>query len=142
LGVGGILLGGDGWDSPRLTEIAGDSGDGAYFSNHYSPEDPSPATSRFVAAYRARFHETPDSVAALSYDAGRLLADAIGRAGEASGPRIRQALSETRDFRGVAGDLSFDLERNPVKSITVLRIENGHYRFVEKIAPDAPHPAR
>ena len=142
LGVGGVLLGGDGWDSPRLTEIAGEAGDGAYFSNHYSPEDPSPETARFVAAYRRRYGEVPDSVAALSYDAGRLVADAIRRAGEASGPRIREALSQTRSFPGVTGALSFDLERNPVKSITILRIENGHYRFVEKIAPEAIRPAR
>jgi len=137
LAVGGVLLGGDGWDSPRLTEIAGEAANGAYFSNHYSPEDPSPATARFVSAYRARYHQVPDSVAALSYDAGRLVADAIRRAGEASGPRIREALAQTRDFSGVTGNLSFDLERNPVKSITMLRIENVHYRFVEKISPDS-----
>lgn len=138
LGVGGTLLGGDGWDSPRLTEIAGEAADGAYFSNHYSPEDPSPATARFVSAYRQRYHEAPDSVAALSYDAGRLIADAIRRAGEASGPRIREALAATRNFPGVTGDLSFDLDRNPIKSITILKIERGHYRFVQKISPKEP----
>ena len=135
LGVGSVLLGGDGWDSPRLTEIAGPAADGAYFSNHYSPEDPSPATARFVAAYRRHYGELPDSVAALSYDAGRLVAEAIRRAGEATGPRIREALAATKDFRGATGDLSFDLERNPVKPVTVLRIEGGRYRFVEKIEP-------
>lgn len=135
LGVGGVLLGGDGWDSPRLTEIAGAAADGAYFSNHYSPQDPSPATARFVSAYRARYGELPDSVAALSYDAGRLVAEAIRRAGEASGPRIREALAATRDFPGVTGNLTFDLDRNPVKSITILKIEGGRYRFVEKIEP-------
>ena len=135
LGVGGTLLGGDGWDSPRLTEIAGDAANGAYFSNHYSPDDPVSATARFVAAYRNRYHEAPDSVAALSYDAGRLLAEAIRRAGEASGPRIREALTETRDFAGATGNLSFDLERNPIKPITVLEIEGGKYRFVRRIAP-------
>ncbi|MGH9442460.1 MAG: ABC transporter substrate-binding protein [Thermoanaerobaculia bacterium] len=135
LGVGGTLLGGDGWDSPRLAEIAGAAGDGAYFSNHYSPDDPSAETARFVAAFRGRYHEVPDSVAALSYDAARLVADAIQRAGETSGPRIREALAETRDFPGVTGQLSFDLQRNPVKAITILQLEKGRYRFVEKIEP-------
>ena len=138
LGVGSVLLGGDGWDSPRLTEIAGPAADGAYFSNHYSPEDPSPATARFVAAYRRHYGEPPDSVAALSYDAGKLVAEAIRRAGEATGPRIREALAATKDFQGATGDLSFDLERNPVKPVTVLRIEGGRYRFVEKIQPKGP----
>ncbi len=133
-----MLLGGDGWDSPRLTEIAGAAADGAYFSNHYSPQDPSPATARFVSAYLARYGELPDSVAALSYDAGKLVAEAIRRAGEASGPRIREALAATRDFPGVTGNLTFDLDRNPVKSITILKIEGSRYRFVEKIEPNRP----
>jgi branched-chain amino acid transport system substrate-binding protein len=137
LGVPGVLLGGDGWDSPRLTEIGGAALDGAYFGNHYSPQDPDPAVRRFVDAYRARFGAVPDSVGALAYDAARLLADAIRRAGSTAGPRIREALAATKNFPGVTGNLTFDLERNPVKPITILRIENGRYRFVEKLAPEA-----
>ncbi|HET9794036.1 MAG TPA: ABC transporter substrate-binding protein [Thermoanaerobaculia bacterium] len=136
LGVPGTLLGGDGWDSPRLTEIGGDALDGAYFGNHYSPQDPDPAVRRFVAAYRARFGDVPDSVGALAYDAARLLADAIRRAGSTSGPRIREALAATAAFPGVTGALTFDLERNPIKPITILEIETGRYRFVEKLAPE------
>ncbi|HWC66191.1 MAG TPA: ABC transporter substrate-binding protein [Thermoanaerobaculia bacterium] len=140
LGVPGVLLGGDGWDSPRLTEIGGAALDGAYFGNHYSPQDPDPAVRRFVDAYRARFGAVPDSVGALAYDAARLLADAIRRAGSTAGPRIREALAATKNFPGVTGSLTFDLERNPVKPITILRIENGRYQFVEKLAPEAPKP--
>jgi len=138
LGVPGTLLGGDGWDSPRLTEIGGDALDGAYFGNHYSPQDPDPAIRRFVGAYRARFGDVPDSVGALAYDAARLLADAIRRAGSTAGPRIREALAATAKFPGVTGELTFDLERNPIKPISILEIENGRYRFVEKLAPEAP----
>ena len=47
------LLGGDGWDSPRLIEIGGKDLDGSYFSNHYSVDDPSPAIQKFVAEYKA-----------------------------------------------------------------------------------------
>jgi len=137
LGVPGILLGGDGWDSPRLTEIGGDALNGAYFGNHYSPQDPDPAVRRFVDAYRARFGAVPDSVGALAYDAARLLVDAIRRAGSTAGPRIREALAATKKFPGVTGDLTFDLERNPVKPIAILQIESGRYRFVEKLAPEA-----
>jgi branched-chain amino acid transport system substrate-binding protein len=138
LGVPGTLLGGDGWDSPRLTEIGGDALDDAYFGNHYSPQDPDPAVRRFVDAYRARYGSVPDSVGALAYDAARLLADAIGRAGSTAGPRIREALADTSGFSGVTGTLSFDLERNPIKPITILEIEGGRYRFVEKLAPEPP----
>ena len=141
LGVSGALLGGDGWDSPRLVEIGGSAMDGAYFANHYSPDDPAPAVARFVEAYRRRFSIVPDSVAALTYDSTRLLADAIRRAGSTDGAAIARALAATRDFPGVAGTLSMDAHRNPVKSVVMLRVEGGRYRFVERIAPEAT-PAR
>jgi len=136
LGVPGTLLGGDGWDSPRLTEIGGEALDGAYFGNHYSPQDPDPAVQRFVGSYRARFGDVPDSVGALAYDAARLLADAIRRAGSTAGPRIREALAATSAFPGVTGALTFDLERNPVKPIAILRIETRRYVFVKRLAPE------
>jgi branched-chain amino acid transport system substrate-binding protein len=141
LGVSGTLLGGDGWDSPRLTEIGGEALDGAFFGNHYSTEDPDPAVRRFVAAYRARFGDVPDSIGALAYDAGRLLADAIRRAGSTAGPRLREALATTRKFPGVTGEITFDLERNPVKPIVILQILKGRYTFVKRLEPGpVPRP--
>lgn len=137
LGVAGTLLGGDGWDSPRLVEIGGEALDGACFGNHYSPEDPDPAVRRFVDAYRARFGAVPDSIGALAYDAARLLADAIRRAGSTSGARVREALAATKGFPGVTGGITFDLERNPVKPIAILRIEKGRYTFVKRLQPDS-----
>jgi len=139
LGLSGILLGGDGWDSPRLTEIGGDALDGAFFGNHYSIHDPDPAVQRFVAAYRARFGDVPDSIGALAYDAARVFADAIRRAGSTSGTRIREALAATEKFAGVTGSITFDLERNPVKPIVILEIRKRTYAFVKRIQPESPH---
>jgi len=136
LGVPGTLLGGDGWDSPRLIEIGGEALEGAYFGNHYSPQDPDAAVQRFVSAYRKRFGAVPDSVGALAYDAAGLLADAIRRAGSTAGPRVREALASTHAYPGVTGALTFDLERNPVKPIAILAVRGGKYAFVRRIAPE------
>src|SRR6266498_4670356 len=95
LGIESALLGADGWDSPKLTEIGGAAVEGAYFSNHYSVDDPSPAVRAFVGDYRRAFGADPDSIAALSYDAARLIADAMRRAGSAEGKRVRDALAAT-----------------------------------------------
>ncbi|MFN7132562.1 MAG: ABC transporter substrate-binding protein, partial [Myxococcales bacterium] len=69
LGLDVPLLGGDGWDSPKLFEIGGDAIEGGYFSNHYSTQDPSPKIQKFVADYKAAFGEVPDGLAAMGYDA-------------------------------------------------------------------------
>src|SRR5262245_6536699 len=135
LGLKATLLGADGWDSPKLTEIGGDAVEGAYLSNHYSVDDPAPAVRRFVEAYRTRYGADPDSIAACSYDAMRLLADAITRAGSTEGRRIRDALAATKDFAGVTGSITMDADRNPIKPAVVLRVEGGRFKFADSIAP-------
>ncbi len=135
LGLRAVLLGGDGWDSPKLIEIGGDAVEGSYFSNHYSVDDPAPAVRQFVAAYRKKHGAEPDSIAALSYDAARLLADAIRRAGSTEGKRIRDALADTKDYSGVSGKITMDADRNPIKPAVILKVESGRFRFVTSVAP-------
>ncbi len=135
LGMKAVLLGADGWDSPKLVEIGGEAIEGAYLSNHYSVDDPSPSVRQFVDAYKARFGSEPDSIATLSYDATRLLADAITRAGSTEGKRVRDALASTRDFAAVTGPVTMDADRNPLKAAVILKVDSGRFRFAAAIAP-------
>ncbi|HTY40253.1 MAG TPA: ABC transporter substrate-binding protein [Thermoanaerobaculia bacterium] len=135
LGVKATLLGADGWDSPKLVEIGGEAMEGAYLSNHYSVDDPSPAVRRFVDAYKARYGAEPDSIAATSYDAMRLLADAITRAGSTEGRRVRDALAATKNFAGVTGTITMDADRNPIKPAVVLKVVGGRFQFADSVAP-------
>jgi branched-chain amino acid transport system substrate-binding protein len=135
LGLKATLLGADGWDSPKLVEIGGEAMEGAYFANHYSVDDPSPAVRKFVDAYKARYGAEPDSIAASSYDAMRMLADAITRAGSTEGARVRDALAATKDFPGVTGTITMDADRNPVKAAVILKVQGGRYRFAGSVAP-------
>ena len=135
LGIRTPFLGGDGWDSPKLWEIGGEALNGSYFANHYSVDDPNPEVQRFVNEYKARFRAVPDSLAALGYDAARILADAIRRAGSTAGDKVRDALATTKDFSGVTGKITLNADRNPIKPAIMLRIENGRYVYVEKLNP-------
>lgn len=135
LGITVPLIGGDGWDSPRLWEIGGEALNGCYFSNHYSVDDPAPAVQKFVADYRKRYNQTPDALAALGYDAARILADAMTRAGSTDGAKVRDALVSTKDFQGVTGQITINAERNAVKPAVVLKIENGKFVYVDTIKP-------
>ncbi len=137
LGIAVPLLGGDGWDSPKLWEIGGEALNGCYFSNHYSTNDPSPAVQKFVNDYQARYKQVPDAIAALAYDATRILADAMTRAGSTSGPKVRDAIAATKDFAGVTGTITINAERNAVKPAVVLKVENGKYLLVETIKPES-----
>ncbi len=135
LGIKQPMLGGDGWDSPKLTEIGKKYIEGSYFSNHYSPDSPDPRVKKFVADFKKRFGGTPDALAAVGYDAAYVMVDAIKRAGSTDRAKIRDAIASTKKFPGVTGTITIDAERNSLKSITILQIKNGKFAPVKVIAP-------
>ncbi|HET8675435.1 MAG TPA: ABC transporter substrate-binding protein [Blastocatellia bacterium] len=136
LGINAPLLGGDGWDAPQLWDLGGSALNGAFISNHYSIDDPSPAIQKFVADYKARYSGlAPDAIAALGYDAMKGLADAITRAGTTNGPKLRDAIAQTKNLAGVTGNISIDNERNAVKPAVVLELQNGKFVYKETITP-------
>lgn len=126
--------GGDGWDSPKLVEVGGAAVEGGVFSNHFSKDDPRPEVQRFVAAYRAKFGADPDALATLNYDAAGLFLKAFAQAGTVKGTAIRDAMKGI-SFQGVTGLLSFDAERNPIKSAVILTIKDGEQHYVTTINP-------
>ncbi len=135
LGITVPLFGGDGWDSPKLWEIGGEALNDCFYSNHYSVDDPSPAIQKFVADYKIRHNQVPDAIAALAYDAARILFDAWKRAGSTDGAKVRDALAQTKEFPGVTGKITLDENRNAVKPAVVLRVKNGKLEYVETITP-------
>jgi len=137
LGLKAPLMGGDGWDSPKLFEIGGKALEGSFFSNHYSPEDPAPRIQDFVRKYKERFKATPDGLAATGYDAAKIAIEALGRAKDTSGPALRDALAATKDFQGVTGVITIDADHNAVKPAVVLVIKSGEGKYVATVQPDA-----
>lgn len=135
LGLTVPLMGGDGWDSPKLFEIGGEALNDCYYSNHYSVDDPSPAIVKFVAEYKKRYNEVPDALAALGYDAARILVDAFRRANSTDGPKVRDALSQTTDYPGVTGKITIDKDRNAIKPAVVLKVKDGKRVYVETVTP-------
>jgi branched-chain amino acid transport system substrate-binding protein len=135
LGIKIPLGGGDGWDSAKLYEIAQGALDGSYFSNHYTDENPAPLIQGFVKRYREKFGATPDSMAALGYDAAHVAFDAMARATDLSGPAVRDAIAATTAFPGVGGTITIDADHNAVKSAVVLVIEKNKARFVASVDP-------
>ena len=135
LGIKVPLLGGDGWDSPKLTEIGGSAIDGSYFSTHFSPKDTNPKVQDFVKRYQEKFKTMPDGMAPLGYDAMMVLAQAIKTAGSTDGAKIRDALAAVKDFDGVTGKITIDSKRNATKSAVVLKVNGQGNEFVASVAP-------
>lgn len=133
LGIKSVFLGGDGWDSEELGKIAGDSLDGNYFANHYSPLEDRPDVKNFVTKYKAEYNAEPDGLAALGYDAALVLFDAMERSPSLKGPDLRGAIAATKNFTGVTGTFSIDEKRNAKKSAVIIKIEGGKMKIAARI---------
>jgi branched-chain amino acid transport system substrate-binding protein len=129
------FMGGDGWDSAKLLEIGGAAMEGNYYCNHYSTQDTREIVQNFVKKFREKYNEVPDAIAALSYDATRILIEAIKRAGTTDGPKLRDAMAATKDFDGVTGTITINNERNATKSAVILTIKDGKLDLKETIRP-------
>lgn len=131
------IMGGDGWDSPKLTEIAGaDPLNNTFITNHYSSGDSDPKIQDFVKAYQTKYSsKSPDAFAALGYDTAYYLADAIKRAGSADPKKIKEALASTKDLQLISGKLTLDKNHDPVKSASILEYKEGKQEFNSKVNP-------
>ncbi len=135
LGLKVPLMGGDGWDSAKLFEVAKGALDGSYFSNHYTDEDPSPVVQEFIAKYKAAYGSVPDALAVLGYDAANVAFNAMSRAKDLSGPEVAAALAATKDFKAVSGVINIDADHNAVKSAVVLGIEKNKAKYAATVNP-------
>jgi branched-chain amino acid transport system substrate-binding protein len=135
LGINVPFLGGDGWASPKLFEIAGGAVKGSYISSHFAPDDKTPIVQNFVKDYEKAYGAKPGSFAALGYDSLGILADAIKRAKSTKPSDIRDALVATKDYPGVTGTITFDKNRNPTKSAVVLEATTSSFVFHSRVNP-------
>ena len=136
LGITCPILGTDGWDDPKVADIAGaDALNNTYFSTHYSDKDES--VKGFVDAFPKEYGHAPNVFAALGYDAGKMLVDAIKRAGSDDPEAIRKALEETKDLKVGTGTITMDKNHNPIKQAVILENKGGDRVMVAKIMPDA-----
>ncbi len=144
-GFSAPVLGGDGFDTPQIVEIAGPAAERVFFTTHalVDPTRGKEEMKRFITAFMAEYGREPrNSFAALGYDAMRLVVDAVRRAGSTEPSSLKHALEETREFSGLTGTITLSTKSHiPQKSVTILEIKDGKFRWVEDLVPQSvPSP--
>jgi branched-chain amino acid transport system substrate-binding protein len=135
IGINVPLVGGDGWDSPTVIQIGGKSVENSYFSDHYFVGESRPLVERFVGEIRKRHGKTPETNAALGYDAVRLWAEAVKRAGSLDPKAVRDQVAATQNYDGVSGMISMGPTRDPIKPVAIIRIADGKMQFESWVKP-------
>ncbi|MDO4178751.1 MAG: ABC transporter substrate-binding protein [Phascolarctobacterium sp.] len=136
IGINCPIMGSDGWESPKLAEIAGkDALKDCYYVSAFSADDKDPSVQEFIKKFKDANKKDPDIFSMQGYNAGLILADAIKRAGEgADGTKIAKAIEETKGLPVASGKLTFDEKHNPVMPALIIDFKDGKPSLKEKIA--------
>ena len=137
LGIKTPFIGGDTWETPEFIEIGADAVEGTVFSTFFASEKPiTTESTKFLDAYKAEYPgKEPAAVTALGYDAYLILIRAIEAAGTADSVKIQEALVAIKDFQGAAGVVTFDENRNAVKSAVIKTVKDGKFTFMDVVEP-------
>lgn len=130
-GLKAVPVGGDGWDNPSFYDLGGNKIRRGYYTTHWHESVDTEPSKKFVARYRK--DDMLSAPTALSYDAVKLLAESIERAGSIERSAIRDALADTRRFKGVTGTLSFNKHGDPIKSIIIMKLSEGRPYFLKQV---------
>lgn len=137
LGFYDPIITGDGAAVPETIEIGGEAVNGLYFTTHYDSGSPAVTENAklFVKAYTEKYGEAPGTFTALGFDAYLVVRDAIARAGSTDREAVAQAVRTTKDFSAVTGVISINENGDAIKSVTIVKIEDGKFVYDSTINP-------
>jgi len=121
------FVGGNGFNSPKVIEIAKEAAEGLIVATPWFGEKNDPKVKAFSAKYEKAYGKKPDQFAAQAYDAFYIMTNALKAAGTADRAKLRDALAATKNFQGVVGNFSFDAERDVVMTPSVLIVKGGKF---------------
>lgn len=143
LGYKGEFMGSDAWGSSELMTLCGDVCKGLHFSTHYAAAGATGATKEFIDRYTKQYGYTPDDVAALTWDATRVVLQAIQNTGGLTGKlkkdrkAVRKGMQAITSFDGITGSMKFDDQGDPVKCAVVVQIsQSGEFEFKTSVCPE------
>lgn len=119
------LLGINGWNSPELLSLAGAYVEGAVFVDGFFRHSDYSFVKDFVNRCFEKFGEEPTILEAQGYDAAGILLSLAGRADIRTREDLRRALSSLRDYPGVTGATSFDMDGDAAKVLFLLQVRDG-----------------
>ncbi len=140
-GFTGQFLGGNGFNTAKVSKQAGADGKGAESGSAWYINNTFTSNAGFVQAYRAKYNADPDQFAAQGYAAILILADAAKRANltfsDTPGDRtkLRDAM-ESVNIDTPLGRFQFTSTHDVKQTIWVIQMDgNGGFTLVKSVTP-------
>jgi branched-chain amino acid transport system substrate-binding protein len=142
LGLNLPVLSGDGAQDKALIDIGKQNVEGLMFTGHFEKEAAStPLAKKFIPVYEKKFGKV-GTFDVMGADAYFVLADAIERTKSTDGSKIRAALANTKNFQGISGLINIGEDGNAVKSLVIVQVRGGDFRYVATVDPPGAKPAK
>jgi branched-chain amino acid transport system substrate-binding protein len=129
------FLGTGSWDSLDFLSAAGDAANNCYAPARFNPEITTESGRAFLAAYALKQTSSPPAMAALGYDALKVLAEALKASGGTDRVELRDALRSIKSFTGLTGVITFNPESLVPNPVSILKADEGTFKFLETIEP-------
>ncbi len=136
------IVGSDSWGSAETVELCGKDCYGLFFSTHYAAAGATGPTKEFIDRFKAKYGYVPDDVGALTWDALRIVQEAIQSCGRITGKIekdrqcVRDALARIKQFNGITGEMTFTEDGDPIKCAVIVKISNkGEFEFYKSVCP-------
>jgi branched-chain amino acid transport system substrate-binding protein len=131
LGIDVPIIGGNGFNNPRLMADAGDAAEGVVVGAAWNSSSENPENQAFLEDFEAKYDAQPDQFAAQAY-AGLMLVDQAVRANcSADREEIKAALGELEGVQTVLGEFSIDENRDAVHPAVVQVVQDGAFAVLE-----------
>ncbi|SHJ18478.1 ABC transporter substrate-binding protein [Desulfofundulus thermosubterraneus] len=126
-------LGTEGLDSTtQFLEVAGKDANGLVIVTDFNRDSKEQVVKDFIKAYKERYGHEPDMVAASTYDAFYVLAEAVRKSGTTP-DKIREGIASIKDFQAVSKINGFDGIRQANKPVAVQQVKDGTFRYFGEI---------
>ncbi len=125
------LLGGNGFNNPKLVEWAERYVQGAIFTDGFFLESSRPATKMFVARFRTHFDRNPDAVDAHAHDSALMVRQVVEGARPQARAAFREALLGLAGFEGATGRTRFREDREAEKELFLLTVKREEIQEIE-----------
>lgn len=135
LGIETLIVGHTSLYSAKALEIAGDAMEGVCCVSVYISSNPEERVQAFVRKFEEKYGQTPDSFAAMAYDAAYVLANAADYAmrqydGEVTREGMREGMEVTNHV-GVTGTVSFTDANEWERDYLTLIVRDGEFGLDE-----------
>jgi branched-chain amino acid transport system substrate-binding protein len=133
LGIDAQFLGVDGFDSPKFLELGKENTQAATFTTSFFATDTREVVQHFVKAWHEKYKDSePDMLSSQSYDATEVMLEAMKKAGT-DREKLAKAISETKDFEGTSGKISFNAHHEVVKPVIFMTVKDGKFQYVKSL---------